>query len=57
MISEKKLSCKIYSLHIDSCHSFRAFMTEKMTRKISGLVVYSYSKDGAFTAVRGTICQ
>ena len=64
MISEKKISCKIYSLHIDSCkhakrmiHSFPGFMTEKMARKLSGLVIYLYLKDGAFTAVRGTICQ
>ena len=67
MIAEKKISCKIYSLHIDyidSCkhakrmtHSFPGFMTEKMARKLSGLVIYLYLKDGAFTAVRGTICQ
>ena len=51
MISEKKISCKIYSLHIDSCHSFRGFMTEKLTRKISVLVIYLYLKDGTFTAI------
>ena len=38
-------------------HSFPGFMTEKMARKLSGLVIYLYLKDGAFTAVRGTICQ
>lgn len=36
---------------IDSSHSFRDFMTEKMTRKLSSLVIYSYLKDGAFTAI------
>ena len=38
-------------------HSFPGFMTEKMARKLSGLVIYLYLKDGAFTTVRGTICQ
>ena len=43
-------------------------MALKKTRKLPGLVIYSYLKDGAFTAVkrakflnklrkRGTICQ
>ena len=28
-------------LVIDSAYCFRGFMTEKMTRKLSGLVIYS----------------